>query len=65
MLRRSMEQYLIPAILIGGIVVAAMITRWANWFAWGENRMKKETLKKRMEERAATREKREKEKDEV
>lgn len=55
-----MEQILIPLILIAGIIGALFLTRLMNWYAWGENRHKKEIMENRMKEREKTR----KEKDE-
>jgi len=49
-----MEQYIIPAVLILGVLAAAALTRLANWFTWGENRMKKEEKMRRIKERQMT-----------
>lgn len=46
-----MEQYIIPAILIIGIIFAVVITRWINWFAWGENRSRKQAAQQKRRER--------------
>ncbi|MGK7345057.1 MAG: hypothetical protein ACNS63_04540 [Candidatus Nitrospinota bacterium M3_3B_026] len=54
-----MEKYLIPLILVLGAVVAALITRWANWYTWGENMYKKKMTAKRMEARARARKEKE------
>lgn len=50
-----MENFLIPAILVAGLVGGVVLTRWLNWYAWGENRRKKEIMENRMKERAKTR----------
>lgn len=50
-----MEQIIIPIILIAGIIGALFLTRLMNWYAWGENRHKKELRKNRMKEREKTR----------
>lgn len=50
-----MEEILIPLILIAGLVAAVVLTRWLNWYAWGENRQKKEIMDNRMKERAKAR----------
>ncbi|VAX24312.1 hypothetical protein MNBD_NITROSPINAE04-1050 [hydrothermal vent metagenome] len=52
-----MEQYVIPIILVVGIIGAALLTRWINWFTWGENRQREEAMRERIEAREATREK--------
>ncbi|HEB72540.1 MAG TPA: hypothetical protein ENI77_07960 [Nitrospirae bacterium] len=36
-----MEKYFIPLALVLGLILAAIVTRWMNWYAWGENRYKK------------------------
>ena len=50
-----MEQILIPLTLIAGVIGAWFLTRWLNWYAWGENRQKKENMKNRTKERDKTR----------
>jgi hypothetical protein len=50
-----MEQILIPLILIAGVIGALFLTRLMNWYAWGENRHKKELTENRMKEREKTR----------
>ncbi|MBI4667209.1 MAG: hypothetical protein HY751_12470 [Nitrospinae bacterium] len=50
-----MERIIIPAVLILGLILAALLTKWANWYAWGQNREKREQMEKRMKERAAMR----------
>jgi hypothetical protein len=51
-----MEQIIIPLILIGGIIGGVYLTRWANWYAFGENQAREEAMEKRREERARLRE---------
>ena len=36
-----MEKYFVPLFLTLGIVLAVILTRWMNWYAWGENRHNK------------------------
>lgn len=50
-----MENILIPLILIAGLGAAVVLTRWLNWYAWGENRQKKELMERRLKERAKVR----------
>jgi hypothetical protein len=50
-----MDQILIPLVLIAGVIGAVFLTRWLNWYAWGENRHKKELIKNRMNEREKSR----------
>lgn len=50
-----MEQILIPLVLIAGIAGAWYLTRWFNWYAWGENRHKREIMEQRMREREKAR----------
>ena len=57
-----MEQYVIPIVLVLGLAGAALLTKWFNWYAWGENRRKQELRRMRMEARAKAREKDEDEK---
>jgi hypothetical protein len=48
-----MEQYIILAILIAGLIVAAMLTRWINWYTWGANQAREDAANKRREARQA------------
>lgn len=50
-----MEEIIIPIILIAGLVGGVILTRWFNWYAWGENRQKKELMEQRRNERAKAR----------
>lgn len=50
-----MQEFLIPLILIAGVGAAVLLTRWLNWYAWGENRQKKELMEQRLKERAKAR----------
>lgn len=59
-----MEKYLVPLMLAVGIAAAALITRWANWYTFGENMYKKEMARKRMEARARARKRKEEDTDE-
>jgi hypothetical protein len=36
-----MEKYFVPVVLVLGLILAAILTRWMNWYAWGENRYNK------------------------
>ncbi|MBI5178970.1 MAG: hypothetical protein HZA04_06890 [Nitrospinae bacterium] len=46
-----MKTFLMAAVLVGGIVLAALITRWVNWFAYGENRARREKQKRETDAR--------------
>lgn len=50
-----MEKFFIPAVLILGLVLAAILTRWINWFTWGENMQRREVARRRAEARAKAR----------
>ncbi len=50
-----MAQYLIPLVLIAGLIIAWYATRWINWFTFGENRYKKEQMEMRKKLRAEMR----------
>jgi len=52
-----MENLVIPAILVLGIIAAAIITRWINWFTWGQNQYKKDVAHKRREARGESKDK--------
>ena len=52
-----MEQYLIPIILVAGLLLAIVLTRWINWYTWGANQAKEEAMNKRREARATMRKK--------
>lgn len=50
-----MEQYIIPVILIAGLIAAVMLTRWINWYTWGANQAREDAAKKRRTARLAMR----------
>ena len=50
---KEMEGVIIILILVLGMGGAVWLTRWANWFSFGENQQKKEQRQKRTAQRAA------------
>lgn len=50
-----MEQYLIPLALIGGLIFSVVMTKLFNWYAWGENKYKKDAIEHRMKSRMSAR----------